>query len=199
MISLVGLALAAFGTCTGLLWRWAPVAALDLRLFRAINAREDRRSVDRMVRLLRPLGTTWGLVLVAVGMFLLDPTGAVFLLLVAVASGLVERSLKMGIKRMRPYEILDGVQVRQNPPPPDPSFPSGDASRVCYLASALTFRFAWPAWAGAAVLGLALIVSLGRVRMGVHYPSDVWAGSWLGFGMGLMWLGLLPLFRGVWG
>ncbi len=195
---LLGALLAAAGVASGLMWRKPRVAAFDTALFRSINGLTAGPAVDAAVRLLRPLGTTWGLVLVAGATFVWDPAGAILLLAMAVLSSLLERGLKLGIGRKRPFEELDAVEVRQNPPPRDPSFPSGDASRVCFLGSALAFGMGWPPAASAAALVLAVVVSLGRVRMGVHYPSDVWAGSWMGLGMGLMWGALLPAFRLWW-
>ncbi len=196
---LLGPALAAAGVATGLMWRNPRLAAWDTALFRRINGFAARPVVDKAVRVLRLLGTTWGLVLVAGALFVSDPSGAILLLGIAVLSGAIERALKVGVGRKRPYQELTAVVVRQNPPPADPSFPSGDASRVCYLAAALGFGLGWPPAAAAAVLLLALTVSLGRVRVGVHYPTDVWAGSWLGFGLGLMWGAILPVFRAWWG
>lgn len=195
---LLGVVLAATGVASGLVWRKPQWAVRDTALFRRINSFAAAPAVDAAVRLLRPLGTTWGLILVAAAIFAWDPPGAILLLAMAVLSSLMERGLKRGIARKRPFEELDAVEVRQNPPPRDPSFPSGDASRVWFLGSALAFGMGWPPAASAAALALAAVVSLGRVRVGVHYPSDVWAGSWLGFGMGLLWGALLPAFRLWW-
>ncbi len=196
---LLGVALAALGVASGMMWRNARLAEIDAALFRRINGFAAWAPVDRAVRVLRLLGTTWGLVLVAGGVFVWDPPGAILLLGMAVVSSALERGLKRWVARRRPFEDLAGVVVRQNPPPADPSFPSGDASRVCFLGAALAFGMGWPMAIGAAVLVLALVVALGRVRVGVHYPSDVWAGCWLGLGMELIWGAVLPAFRVWWG
>jgi membrane-associated phospholipid phosphatase len=37
-----------------------------------------------------------------------------------------------------------------------------------------------------------ILVSYGRIRLGVHHPLDVWAGSCLGFGLGLAWSSFVP-------
>ncbi|MEW6568490.1 MAG: phosphatase PAP2 family protein [Chloroflexota bacterium] len=198
MSLLPGALMAVGGVASGLVWRWPSVGQREIGLFRRLNGWRATPAVDAVVRLLRPLGTTWGLMLIAAGLFVWDPAAAILLLAMAVFSGVVERGLKLGLRRKRPFEVLEGVVVRQVPPPVDPSFPSGDASRACYLGAALAFGLGWPLLASVAVLTLAMLVSLGRVRVGVHFPSDVWAGSWLGLGLGVMWAALLPPFRAWW-
>lgn len=63
--------------------------------------------------------------------------------------------------------------------PLDPSFPSGDALRIWYLTLITAAIFSSLPFLIAAII-LAAVISLGRIMMGVHYPSDVLAGSGLG-------------------
>jgi undecaprenyl-diphosphatase len=60
---------------------------------------------------------------------------------------------------------------------PDPSFPSDHATAAFAIAVAVVLRKR--AW-GAAMLVAATVLSVGRVALGVHYPSDVLAGAALG-------------------
>ena len=59
----------------------------------------------------------------------------------------------------------------------DPSFPSDHATAAFAIAVALLLRHRK---AGMLALGLAMLVSLGRVAVGTHYPTDVLAGAAIG-------------------
>ncbi len=56
------------------------------------------------------------------------------------------------------------------------SFPSGHATAS--LAVAFSYALVFPVW-GAPLIVLALLVGFSRVRLGVHYPSDVLVGQML--------------------
>jgi undecaprenyl-diphosphatase len=59
----------------------------------------------------------------------------------------------------------------------DPSFPSDHATAAFAIAVALLLRHRQ---AGVLALGLAVLVSVGRVAVGTHYPTDVLAGAAIG-------------------
>ncbi|MCR5539764.1 MAG: phosphatase PAP2 family protein [Ruminococcus sp.] len=85
--------------------------------------------------------------------------------------------LKNIIARVRPYEVIDDLKLmvgKQN----DWSFPSGHASGG-FCMSTVIFREA-PRKIGIPVLIFALLISLSRLYVGVHYPSDVICGIILG-------------------
>ena len=65
----------------------------------------------------------------------------------------------------------------------DPSFPSDHATAAFAIAVALLLRHRK---AGLLALGLATLVSLGRVAVGTHYPTDVLAGAAIGTGAALV-------------
>jgi undecaprenyl-diphosphatase len=65
----------------------------------------------------------------------------------------------------------------------DPSFPSDHATAAFAIAMAIWLRNR--TW-GAVVLGLAGVLALGRVALGLHYPSDVVAGALLGIAAALV-------------
>jgi membrane-associated phospholipid phosphatase len=87
--------------------------------------------------------------------------------------------IKLAVKRPRP--VLAGL-----PPlggaPSSLSFPSAHATSSFAVATAMVRVD--PAMAGAFVVAIAL--SLGRPYLGMHYPSDVLAGAFIGVALGLI-------------
>lgn len=81
--------------------------------------------------------------------------------------------LKNLVARTRPYEVIEGLTylVKQ---PGDLSFPSGHAgcafSAACIMLRRLPKRYGIPA------IVFAIVISLSRLYVGVHYPSDVLFG-----------------------
>ncbi|MEA5077567.1 MAG: phosphatase PAP2 family protein [Anaerolineaceae bacterium] len=96
--------------------------------------------------------------------------------------------IKFLIRRQRPEGDWGAIYRNTDPH----SFPSGHAARTAMLAT-LAFAFG-PIWLGIAFVVWALLVSLARVWMGVHYLSDVLAGIVLGILFALATLPLAPFF-----
>ena|SRR5690348_6253409 len=88
-------------------------------------------------------------------------------------------AIKLIVKRPRP--VLEGL-----PPlggaPSSLSFPSAHATSSFAVATAMVRVD--PAMAGAFVVAIAL--SLGRPYLGMHYPSDVLAGAFIGVALGMI-------------
>jgi undecaprenyl-diphosphatase len=196
---LAGLGIAFAGLLTGLGWKIPGLQRLDDRLFRAVNNLPLPGWADWILRAVRPLGTAWALVALCLIVAPWRPISAVTLLAVGLLSGGIERAIKLTLARPRPFEIDREVHLRLGQSPRDPSFPSGDAARAWYLAGAAWLGLGIAGPLGLAALVLAALVSLSRVRGGVHFPSDVWAGSWLGLGMGLIWVWADPPIRLIFG
>jgi undecaprenyl-diphosphatase len=85
--------------------------------------------------------------------------------------------IKFIVRRSRPKGEW-GKIYRKNDPH---SFPSGHAARSFLIA--LIALFLGPLWLGIALLVWAILVSIARVMMGVHYLSDVIVGMIVG----LLW------------
>ncbi|WP_066704415.1 phosphatase PAP2 family protein [Curvibacter delicatus] len=92
---------------------------------------------------------------------------------------------KYEVQRLRPFVAL-GAELRVAAEQvqtirPDSSFPSGHAANAFMLATLLTALLRprrWLLW-----FGLATLVALSRVYLGLHYPGDVLAGAVLGAGL----------------
>ncbi len=78
--------------------------------------------------------------------------------------------------RMRPYLALPGTNTFRNPLK-DHSFPSGHTTAI--FASTVPYMVAFPTLT-VILLPLACIVGFSRIYLGLHYPSDVFAGLVIG-------------------
>ncbi len=79
--------------------------------------------------------------------------------------------------RERPYEANPGDSHLLLSPSHDPSFPSDHATGAYAIAVAILLRHRK---AGVIALILATLVSVSRVGLGTHYPTDVLGGAALG-------------------
>jgi undecaprenyl-diphosphatase len=96
-------------------------------------------------------------------------SAAVALAIASVLSGIVDRP--------RPFVADPGTVHLFANHAADPGFPSDHATAAFAIAVSLLLRKR--AW-GAIVLVFAAILAVGRVAMGIHYPSDVAGGAALG-------------------
>jgi len=95
--------------------------------------------------------------------------------------------LKPLIARVRPFDVVDGINLLVNAPS-DFSFPSGHTySSVigAYVLTATDKRFGYIA------IPLAVIIAFSRLYLYVHYPTDILGGILLG---GAICVGLYFIF-----
>ncbi len=93
--------------------------------------------------------------------------------------------LKEAFQRPRPFETLDDVRVKHLWSATGSSFPSGHTSQAFAIATVFSLQYrktgvVIPSFAWAFAIGY------GRIFLGVHYPSDVLAGAFLGVAGGVL-------------
>ena len=104
---------------------------------------------------------------------------AIFVTSTLVFSGALTTLIKYSVNRKRPF--VSYPDIEKETPGGGPSFPSGHTSDAFALATTLSILHPkWyiiiPSFAWASAVGYS------RMDLGVHYPSDVVAGSLLGSG-----------------
>lgn len=90
--------------------------------------------------------------------------------------------LKNLVDRTRPYELIEGLKILVSKPG-DASFPSGH-SGASFAAATAIFQCV-PRKYGIPLLVLAALIALSRLYVGVHFPTDVLAGTVIGILLGL--------------
>jgi len=108
--------------------------------------------------------------------------------------GLVVTNLiiKNWVARIRPYEVIQGLNCIV-PLADDFSFPSGHTTNSLACAWVL-FRRAPKKW-GIPALVMAILISLSRLYVGIHYPTDVIGGAVIGICAACLSLWLVPVLE----
>lgn len=93
----------------------------------------------------------------------------------------VNIAVKPLVARIRPYEVIQEITILTHRPG-DHSFPSGHSagSFACAWAFFRAYKKKW----GVPALILAILISLSRLYVGVHYPTDVLGGAVIGIIVG---------------
>ena len=97
--------------------------------------------------------------------------------------------IKNWVARTRPYEVFDELTLIINKQH-DFSFPSGHATNS--LATATVMFCMLPRKWGVPALIMAILISLSRIYVGVHYPTDILGGAIIGVGSAFLAMKLTP-------
>lgn len=103
-------------------------------------------------------------------------TDGILLLFSISLVGVLVQLIKTNIPFPRPSQILDGVNSLSTYGSYD-SFPSMHSALAFAVA---VFIYQYSKKAGIMALGLAILVALSRVFVGVHFPVDVLVGAFIG-------------------
>lgn len=156
------------------------MSRLDSSLCIRINRTSHNRWVRRFFRLVSRLGDGLFWYAVMLGILLSQGADGVLPCLHMLATGLsgtlVYKWLKEKTLRPRPYEVhqdiwLTGIPLDRF------SFPSGHTLHAVAFCTIALFYYPMLAWL---LLPFTLLVGISRVVLGLHYPSDVLAGAFIG-------------------
>lgn len=157
----------------------------DLQLFNLIHRFAGKSDLLDLsgIFLAKYLGYFLIIIFIAMLLFNRDSRRRVYNFLFAIFSfllsyGLIKSALNFAFYRDRPFVALnfDPLLVNFNT---TASFPSGHAVFFFTLASVVYLLVSKRT--GRWFYGLAFLIALGRVFVGVHYPLDVVAGAAIGF------------------
>lgn len=137
--------------------------------------------MDGFWKTITHLGDT-GWFWIMLGIVLLIPkktrkAGIAALVALAIGALITNVALKNIIARIRPYEVVEGLKLLIEPQS-DFSFPSGHTCASIGAALAM-YPFLERKW-GIPLVILAVLISLSRLYVGVHYPTDVLGGAVVG-------------------
>jgi undecaprenyl-diphosphatase len=119
-------------------------------------------------------------------------TAVLILFVAALSDWTVNALLKPWVGRMRPCFVLENVRCLIDQPK-SPSFPSSHAANMAAMATLFSIRYR--KYTTGFVL-FAFFISASRVYVGVHYPSDLFAGWCVGI---LCAVSVLAAGRGITG
>lgn len=122
------------------------------------------------------LGFIW--IVICLGLLCFKKTrkaGAAGLLALVFSLILNNLILKRLIARIRPYEVIAGLELLVKPAT-DFSFPSGHSASSFAAATAVVRTQKTSKWRFLLLIG-AVCMALSRLYIGIHYPSDVICGS----------------------
>lgn len=118
-------------------------------------------------------------------------TRASFLIIGLVFLAICVLIIKFSIKRPRPEGEWGNIYRATDPH----SFPSGHAARAAALA-VIALRIG-PTWFAIVLCLWAPLVGIARVRLGVHYLSDVIIGWLIGIIVAILAIALLPVMQNL--
>jgi len=156
------------------------IIAEDRNVFYILNERIKCKTLDRIMPKITHIGGPYFTVLSCLLLILFGKNNvkisALQALTTLTGSHMFVQILKRLCTRPRPYLVLPEANtfkclLR------DYSFPSGHATAIFSLA--VSFSFSFPGLT-IVFISLAIMVSISRIYMGLHYPSDVIIGSTMG-------------------
>lgn len=166
---------------------WSAGQRIDARLFMLFN-RYGRRSplIDGMMLSATQMGNGVFATVVALAFYVRgNHLFAYGLGLGTLTLWWVVELIKVLVRRRRPYLRLENV-LTVGPLEPGRSFPSGHTTQSFLMATLISQYLQAPLPGVIMLYGIAFLVGLTRIYLGMHYPRDVVAGAILGTVWGLL-------------
>lgn len=155
----------------------------DINLLRSINSNTSTIGYSRFISN-STMEVSFGLPVIMGGVALLSNDdallkNAIYIGVSIGVGGVITQVMKYSINRPRPAVTYPDIHAYEGLT--DLSFPSGHTSLAFSAATALCLKY--PKWYVIAPSALwACSVGYSRMNLGVHYPSDVFAGAIVGAG-----------------
>jgi membrane-associated phospholipid phosphatase len=157
----------------------------DINILRDINVNRNENldsSFKFVTNTAVPISVATPIILYSVGLIKKDSTikkQAIFIGETFLVSSFITIALKHTVKRERPFDTYQDIDKATSAP--GYSFPSGHTSLA--FATATSLSMAYPKWYVIAPSFVwASAVGYSRMHLGVHYPTDVFAGAIIGSG-----------------
>lgn len=154
--------------------------SIDRKLLHWFNETIRNKYLDKFMYYVTNLGGAWFTTGSMLALFIFGKNKLRLIGLEGIASlslsQVFVQILKRALERERPYNRFDSINAF-NIILKDYSFPSGHTTASFSIAITLALNF--PHMAILAIL-IAIIVGISRMYLGVHYPTDVLAGTALG-------------------
>ena len=146
--------------------------------------------IMKAITMLGDKGMIW--ILITLALLILRrtrPLGVICAVSMVIGLVITNLIIKNWVARVRPYELIQGLECIVKKAD-DWSFPSGHTTNSLACAWVM-FRRAPKKW-GVPALILAILISLSRLYVGIHYPTDVLGGAVIGIGSACLSLWLVP-------
>jgi len=166
---------------------WSAGQRIDVWIFMFFNMHGRRAPwLDWLMLSFTQIGNFVFALVVALILFLSGNKFLAYKLILGILTlGLVIGVMKILIHRTRPYIKLKNIRIIGSRASGQ-SFPSGHTGQSFFMATLLSHYFQVNIYIGIALYGVALLVGITRIYVGMHYPRDVIGGAILGTAWGLL-------------
>jgi membrane-associated phospholipid phosphatase len=167
---------------------WTKGQEIDVSVFRIFNLWGKRpKWLDRLMWALTQMGSNpVSFILAAYWFFTVDRAFGLLIALGTTTLWIVVETIKIIANRSRPF-LLTHIQARTiGRKERGRSFPSGHTAQIFFLMTSIIGQFQFGPGAAVVLYGIALLVGMTRMYVGMHYPRDVVGGMVLGVIWGIL-------------